>query len=246
MGEINLPREEQEALAALDLIEVNRLVERAVQDQSASDLRRALCRCGPFVAQKLHHFEKALEGHHKARSARKREQTASDVRKEASDLRWAVQAMRDRVEAERKNGELFYVEDNIFWPRIFSPKLSVTINFRWRRTTEDPWNHGTITFIHQVDMRPDYLLLQPGKKMTPARQREALQKRLAADWQHLMRMGLYTVRDYFEAGGDGSEIPKTFEAVADGYPRRLNNFSCDFWRQRARPSVGGRGASGLG
>lgn len=242
MGEINLPQEEQEALAALDLTEINRLIERATQYENATDLRNALWRCGPFIAQKLHDLQSALEAHRKARSTRKREQTADDIRKNASDLRWAVQAMRDRMETERKNAERFYVEDNIFWPRLFSPNLSVRIDYRWRRTIEDDWNYSAITFTHLVDTRPDYTLAQPRKKMSPAKQREALQRSLAEDWQHLMRLGLYTVRDFFEAGGDGSEIPKTFEAVAEGYPRRLNNFSCDFWRHRSRSSVGGGGA----
>lgn len=239
MGEINLSREEQIALAALDLAEIDRLIERAAQYESTMTLRQALWRCGPFIAQKLHYFEKALEAHRKAKAARKREQTAYDVSKDASDLKWAVRAMRDRMEAERKNGELFYVEDNILWPRIFAPDLSVRIAYRWRRKVEDDWNQGAITFLHRVDMRPNYLLPQPRKKLGPAKQKEALQESLAVDWQHLMRLGLYSVRDYFEAGGDGSEIPKTFEAVPDDRSRGLNNYSCDFWRRRERLSGGG-------
>jgi|LNFM01.1.fsa_nt_gb hypothetical protein len=239
MGEINLSREEQVAFAALDLVKIDSMIEKAVQYESATDLRQALSRCGPFVAQKLRYFEKALEAHRKAKAARKREQTAYDVRKDASDLKWAVWAMHDRMETERKNEELFHVEDNIFWPRIFSPNLSVRIAYRWRRTVEDDWNQGAITFTHQVDTRPSYLLPRPRKKLSPAKQKEALQEGLAMDWQHLMRLGLYSVRDYLEAGHDGSEIPETFEAVADGRSRGLNNYSCDFWRRRERLSPGG-------
>lgn len=232
MGEINLPREEKDGLASLDLAEIERLIEKAVENETATGLRQALWRCGPFIAQKVQYFERTLEAHGKARAARKREQTAYDVRKDASDLKWALREMRDRVELERKNGELFYVDDNIFWPRIFSPSLSVRIAFRWRRTVEDDWNHGTITFIHDADTRPKYLLQPPQKTITPAKQKKALQESLAMEWQHLMRLGLYSVRDYFEAGRDGSEIPETFSAVADGYSRGLNNYSCDFCGRR--------------
>lgn len=244
MAEINLSREVQEALAALDLAEIDGLVDKAVRYETATELRQALSRCGPFIGQKLHYFEKSLEAHRNAKAARKREQTAYDVHKEASDLKWAVQAMRDRMETERKNGELFYVDDNIFWPRTFSPSLSVRITYRWRPTVEDGWNHGAITFVHEVDTRPNYLLPQPRKPLSPAKQKEALQKSLATDWEHLMRLGLYSVRDYFEAGRDGSQIPETFKAVADGHSRGLNNFSCDFWgRREGTSSAGAKGAS---
>lgn len=244
MGEINLSREEQIALAALDLTKIESMIEKAVRYETATDLHQTLWRCGPFIAQKLHYFEKALEAHRKAKAARKREQTGCDVCKDASDLKWAVWAMHDRMEIERKNGELFYVEDNIFWPRIFSPNLSVRIAYRWRRTVEDDWNQDAITFTHQVDTRPSYLLPQSRKKLSPAKQKAALQESLAMDWQHLMRLGLHSVRDYFEAGHDGSEIPETFEAVADGHSRGLNNYSCDFWRRRERLSTGGGQAPG--
>lgn len=244
MAEINLSREVQDALAVLDLAEIDGLVDKAVRYETATELRQALWRCGPFIAQKLHYFEKSLEAHRNAKAARKREQTAYDVHKEASDLKWAIQAMRDRMETERKNGELYYVDDNIFWPRTFSPNLSVRITYRWRRTVEDDWNHGAITFVHEVDTRPNYLLPQPRKPMSPAKQKEALQKSLSMDWEHLMRLGLYSVRDFFEAGRDGSQIPDTFKAVTDSYSRGLNNFSCDFWgRRHATSSAGEKGVS---
>lgn len=237
MAEINLSREVQDGLAALDLTEIEGLVDKAVRHESATELRQALSRCGPAIAQKLYYFEKSLEARRNAKAARKREQTAYDVQKEASDLKWVVQAMRDRMETERKNGEMFYVDDNIFWPRTFSSTLSVRITYRWRPTFEDDWKHGAIAFVHEVDTRPNYLLPQPRKPLSPAKQKEALQKSLARDWEHLMRLSLFSVRDYFEAGHDGSQIPDTFQAVADGYTRGLNNFSCDFWGRRSGTSI---------
>lgn len=235
MGEINLPREEQEALAALDLAEIDRLIDRAVQYESSAGLDQALWRCGPFVAQKLRYFDKALDAHRKAKAAKKREQTAYDLRKEASELKWAIGAMRDRMEIERRNGEIFYVDDQIFRPQTFTPAMRIRVAYRWRRSIEDNWSHGAITFRHQVDTRPNYLLPQPPRKLSPAKQREALQESLAIDWQHLMRLSLWSVRDYFLAGHDGSEIPETFDVIPDSYSRGLNNHSCDFWNRRDRP-----------
>jgi len=82
MAEINLSREVQDALAAIDLAEIDGLVGKAVRYETATELRQTLSRCGPFIAQKLHYFEKSLEAHRKAKAARKREQTAYDVHKE--------------------------------------------------------------------------------------------------------------------------------------------------------------------
>lgn len=240
MGEINLSREEQVALEALDLAEIDRMIEKAAQYETAIGLQTALWRLGPFISQKLHFFETALEAHRKAKAARKREQTAYDVHKGASDLKWAVREMRDRMEIERKNGELFYIEDDIFWPRAFSPNLKVRIAYRWRRTVEDDWRHSAITFTHLVNSSQNYLLPQPRRKLSQAKQNEALQEALSRNWEHLKRLGLYSVREYFQAGRDGSEIPETFKAVTDSYSRGLNNFSCDFWERHERLLTGER------
>lgn len=45
-----------------------------------------------------------------------------------------------------------------------------------------------------------------------------------------MRDALYSVRDFFREGGDGSKIPETFKAVADPHTGELNNYSLRFWR----------------
>lgn len=238
MGEINLSREVQDALAALDLTQIDRLIDKAVQYETATELYGALSRCGQFIGQKLHYFEKSLEAHRRAKAARKQEQTAYEVRKDASDLKWAVHAMRDRMETERTNGELFYVDDGIFRPWTFTSNLSVRVGYRWRNSVEDDWKHGAITFTHEVDTRPNLLLPQPRRKPSPAQQREALQETLAMHWEHLMRLSLWSVRDYFEARRDGAQIPATFTAVPDSYSRGLNNFSCDFWGRREARSAG--------
>ena len=238
MGEISLPREVQDALAALDLAEIDRLIDKTVQYETTTELNGALSRCGQFIGQKLLYLEKSLESHRKAKGPRKREQTKYDVCKDASDLKSSVHAMRDRMETERKNAELFYVDDGILWPRTFMPNLSVRVGYRWRNSVEDDWKHGAITFTHQVDTRPDLLLPQPRRKPSPAQQREALQETLARDWEHLMRLSLCSVRDYFEARSDGAPIPATFKAVPDSYSRGLNNFSCDFWGRREAKSAG--------
>jgi len=44
-----------------------------------------------------------------------------------------------------------------------------------------------------------------------------------------MKLGLYSLRDYFKGGGDGSKIPQSFQAKTDSYSRGLNNFSAKFW-----------------
>ncbi|CAM3121684.1 hypothetical protein EJ082_15140 [Brevundimonas diminuta] len=229
MGEINLPREQQDALAAIDDNDMNRLIDRAVEEQRSSELRQALLHCGPAIGTQLHYFEKALDRHRTAKAARKRAETAGDLRRAGYDLLHTIQNLKKRVELERKDAELFFVEDGILHPRSLTRDLSVRVSYRWRQTIDDAWQFGTITFLHTFDPKLDHLVLQPARKLCKTRQDRELQDRLYETWVDLMRHGLYSVRDYFRAGGDGAAIPDSFQAKPDSYSRGLNNFSAKFW-----------------
>lgn len=233
MGEINLPREQMEALGAIDTAEVESLLDRAMRDERTSELRQALLRCGEYVGRELRSFEKALDAHRSARAARKREQTSRDLYKAKYDLSHAVWAMKRRVEEDRKDAELFFVEDAIPPPHSFSRNLRVCVHYRWRCQPEDSWTYGSIEFSHDHDPRPDYTLPAPRRKPTEAQRKRDLQNELYQTWEHLMRLGLYAVREYFKAGGAGAAIPKTFKATPDAYSRGLNNFSTRFWLDKA-------------
>lgn len=233
MGEINLPREQMEALGAIDTAEVDRLLDRAMRDERTSELRQALLRCGEYVGRELRSFEKALDAHRSARAAHKREVTSRDLYKAKFDLSAAVWAMKRRVEEDRKDAELFVVEDAIRPPHWLSRNLSVCVNYRWRSRPEDDWTYGSIEFSHDHDPRPDFTFPLPSRKPTEAQRKKAFQNELYQTWEDLMRQGLYAVRDYFKAGGDGAAIPKTFKATPDAYSRRLNNFSTRFWPDKA-------------
>lgn len=232
MGEINLPREQQDALAAIDTRELQGIIEEAVREERSGTLRQALLRCGPYVETQLHYFERALAAHTKAKAARKRAETASALQRAAYDVSSAVADMKRRVETERRDGELFFVEDSIRPPYRFSRQLSVRVSYRWRRTVDDQWMFGSITSHHEVDLRPDYTLPAPKRKPSAAKQERDLQDRLYQVWEHLMRGALYSVRDYFKDGGDGDAIPGTFQTTVDSYSRGLNNYSTQFWRNQ--------------
>jgi hypothetical protein len=232
MGEINIPRAEQQALAAIDANELGRLIEQAIRIERIGDLRRPLVNCGSYIANQLHYFEQALTRHREAKAPRKRVETANALRHAASDLSYAVAAMKQRMEAEQKDGELFFVDDRVMPPHRFSKHLSVCVNYRWRLAVDDQWTFGSITFTHDVDPRPGYTTPAPKRKPTAAKQEKDLQNRLHRTWEHLMRGALYSVRDYFKDGGDGSNIPDTFHATVDSYSRGLNNYSTQFWRQQ--------------
>lgn len=109
--------------------------------------------------------------------------------------------------------------------RAGAKKLSITVHYRWRRTTAEDWTFGDITFTHEVELRPDYTLPAPRRRLSPARQEQELQQRLRETWEDLMRGALYSVRDYFKAGGDGAALPKSVTATRDAYSggfRRLD------------------------
>lgn len=234
MGMINIPCSEQDALLALDLDLIFKLVARAVETGQAGDLRPLLANCGLYVSGGLYAFEQALAQHRQARTAKKLETTSRDAHKAAFDLRHAIWSRRDQVEADRKDAEVFFVDDDIWPPVRFSKHLSVRVSYRWRRAGESTWTHGSILFTHDYDPRLDYPLPAPARKPSAAKQAQALQRELFETWEHLKLGALCSVRDYFKAGRDGADIPETFHAPVDAYTRRINNFSTDFWSERSQ------------
>lgn len=233
MGEINIPRDQQNALKAIDTNDLDRLVDQAIREERSGDLQGLPLRsCGAYISTKLHYFEQALAKHRVAKAPRKRAETENALRRAGSDLSFAVGAMKRRMETEQKEGELFYVDDQIMPPHSFGECLSVRVGYRWRRVVDDEWTFGSITFVHNVDLRPDHTIPVPKRKPSAAKQEQDRQTKLYQTWEHLMRGALYSVRDYFKEGGDGDKIPETFQATVDAYSRGLNNYSTQFWRQQ--------------
>lgn len=233
MGEINIPRDQQVAIAAIDASELDRLIDQAIREERSGDLHRlALANCGSYIATKLHSFDRALAKHREAKAPRKRAETADALRRAGHDLTFAIGAMKRRLETEQKEAQLFIVDDQIMPPHRFSKHLSVRVSYRWRGTVDDEWKFGHITFVHDVDLRPDHTRPAPKRKPSAAKQEQDLQNALYQTWEHLMRGALDSVRDYFRDGGDGAKIPDTFQATVDSHSRGLNNYSTQFWRQQ--------------
>lgn len=230
MGEINIPGDEQDALKAIDTNVLDKLIEQCLYEERPDALRiLRLESCGPYVASRFREYEKALAEYGKAKAAKKRAETEYRVRRSGGDLAHAVQQMKHQVETEEKEGLLFYVDDQIMPPYRFSERVTVRVSYRWRRTTEDEWVYGSVTFSHDVDSRPDYTMPLLKRKLSAAKRVQERQGKLYRDWEHLMKLGLHSVRDYFRGGGNGAEIPQSFQAKTDPYTRGLNNYSVQFW-----------------
>lgn len=61
MGEINIPRSQQEALKEIDLPALDKAIEECIADESFAPLQRfRLASCGPYVANRLRVFERAV------------------------------------------------------------------------------------------------------------------------------------------------------------------------------------------
>lgn len=233
MGEINIPRDQQTAITAIDARELDRLIDQAIREERSGELHRLpLAACGSHIGTKLHSFDRALAKHREAKAPRKRAETGDALRRAGHDLSFAVGAMKQRLETEQKDAQFFIVDDQIVPPYRFTTQMSVRVSYRWRRTIEDEWQWGSITFVHHHDPRPNYAEPVPTRKPSAAKQEQELQNRLYQTWEHLMRGALYSVRDYFRDGGDGAKIPETFQVTVDSYSRDLNNYSTQFWRQQ--------------
>lgn len=227
MGEINIPRSQQDALKAVDISALDKAIDGCIADESSAALQRfRLSTCGRYVASHLRIFERAVTRHGEAKSAKKRVETEYELRTAGDDLAHAVSQMKHRLEVEAEEGLHFYVEDQFIEPTYFTEKMTAQVRYRWRRSTSDGWEHGSITFTHQACSHLRYLMPSTSRKPSAAKQRQDLQDKLRREWEHLMSLGLQAVRDYFREGRDGAEIPEAFQVRAE---RGLNNYSADFW-----------------
>lgn len=227
---INLPENEKKAIAALDGQEIDRLIREAIQSERSIALGHRLYNCGAHIASRLRYFDEALARHRAAKSTKKRAQTESEVRHEGYDLSGAVSAMQNRVREDQNDAERFFVDDCIFTPHRFAKRLDVRVSFRWRPAPDSSWEHGSITFEHEVDLRPVPGQIVPKRKPSAAHQERQRQDQLYGTWEHLRIGALCSVRDYLKKGGDGALIPSTFTATVDRHSGHLNNYSTEFWR----------------
>lgn len=114
MGELNVPRAEADALKVIDTQLLTALIERCIRDEHWACLRDLrLYECGPYVALRLRAFEQALSAHAAAKTAKKRDATGYGVRKTEGDLEHAVQQMKDRVATEEREGQFFFIDDQV-------------------------------------------------------------------------------------------------------------------------------------
>ncbi len=140
MGEINIPRDQQTAITAIDARELDRLIDQAIREERSGELHRLpLAACGSHIGTKLHSFDRALAKHREAKAPRKRAETGDALRRAGHDLSFAVGAMKQRLETEQKDAQLFIVDDQIVPPYRFTTQMSVRVSYRWRRTIEDEW-----------------------------------------------------------------------------------------------------------
>ncbi|NPX94507.1 hypothetical protein DZ977_006295 [Pseudomonas aeruginosa] len=222
------PRSEREALKAVDVVRLDKLIDYLIYEGRAGTSHRlGLAECGQFVRSNLHAFERALSEYSKAKSNKKREETKCTLRRAGSNLMHAVQQMRDRVKQEEKEAELFLIDDRVIPPSRFSEKLTVRIAYRWRPAVEADWTNGSITYAY--DPKLDDLLSILARKPSPTKQERERQERLYREWEYLRISALCSIRDFFKDGGDGAVIPKTFQIRNDPHGQGLNNHSTKFW-----------------
>lgn len=228
---INLTDTEKSALTKIDKHDLENYIDKAVSEKCTSKLYKLpLSNCGTYVSRHLSSFERALNEYKGAKSAKKLERTLYDVRQAGRKLSDAVADMKHRMDEEIKDQELFYVDDHILWPHSFSENMSVRVAYKWRHSTQDKWEYGSIAFLHKHC--PNHAIYTPTPRRKPSKrqQQEKLQEELARVWEHLRDLSLYAVRDFFRSGGKGDDIPERFQAVVDSYTSDLNNFSTQFWK----------------
>ncbi|HHK5433923.1 TPA: hypothetical protein ACQT27_003721 [Pseudomonas aeruginosa] len=233
MVQINMTRDEKEAVNEIDRSQLQKVIDKCIYEERIGGIHSlGLFRCGLYVASALRNFERALADYSKAKSSKKREDTRISVLRAGSDLVHAVQTMKDRAEAEQRDGQFFYVEDQISPPVSLRDQLTVRVSYKWRRSVDESWTHSSITFSYTAVSRPDYSQPAPIRKPSAAKVRQEREARLYGEWEHLRNLALCSVRDFFKSGGDGGSIPTAYSVQPDARSGTLNNYSADFWRER--------------
>jgi hypothetical protein len=229
-----ISQQKMSAIKAIDILEVEKRVDHAIdwrQMPEFYDLN--ILSCGLDVTNRLRVFERDLANYANAKRAAKVDETRRRAQTSGQDLIWAVRDMQKLVEDQEEEAKLLRIDDSIPSPYRLSEKLQVRISYRWRCTTEESWSSGAITFVYDVDTRPNYTVPQPKKKLSAAKKEEQRQQALYEHFDHLRNLAVNAVRKFLTKGGSGSKIPEIFHVKLEGYDRHLNNFSCDFWRDDA-------------
>lgn len=224
---INLSTGERDAIEDLDTDALRIAIEEAQDARSMTAVTRLqLYRLGAHVQRAERQFELALANLRKAKAAAKIASTQQAAIRAGWDLASAVNKMKGRARQERRDGGRFYVEDHILEPFTFRPEMTVTVSYRWRATENDDWSYGRITFHHHYDAWAQPRAFADRCKLTARQREKELSKTLQREWYHMRDLALFSVRDFFREGGNGADIPETFEAVTDR--GGLNNFSLKF------------------
>ncbi|MDH1657053.1 hypothetical protein N5E96_20415 [Pseudomonas mosselii] len=182
------------------------------------------------MASKLHAFQQAIAEYGNANPPTKRERTLQGALRAGSDLVHAVQQMKGWLDAERQDGELFFIDDQISPPFHLSKRLSVQVSFRWRASPSADWKHGYLTFVYDFSPQPSYTLPQPKRKPSAVQTARNLEDSLYREWERLKAQALFSMREFFQGGGDGDAVPEVFAVRPSPYGGGLNNFSCNFWQ----------------
>lgn len=236
MGSLYLSDREMAAIKAIDSRELDQRLMQALDERHASILGSlSISAVHASIAHHLYRFGRDVEKHAQAKSAAKRKETWSAAWRSGDDLKHVVSTLKQRVEDQEAETQLVVIYDRITPPYQFQDRVEVAVHYRWRSTLEAPWSSGTITFFHDVDMRPDYSLAQPARKPSATKLETQRQETLFQRWRHLRMLALHAVREYLLTGGDGLAIPEQFEAKTGGNERFLNNHSCNFWEALGEP-----------
>jgi hypothetical protein len=234
MSALYLSEHEKTALRAVDLRKLEELVDEALAREHITALYGLqLSECGEYVGNQMRAFGRALDEYSKSKAAKKREDLRGRAWLAARDVASAVREMLERADKEDSERKLFSIDDMIRSPYRFSDHIEIRVNFDWRAKLEDPLNFGSITFVYDVDTRPDYMLPihQPKRKPTAAKVEDEQQKKLYREWDHLRMLAINAVREFLQKGGDAATIPERFVVTTSARDRYLNNFSCDFWQK---------------
>lgn len=180
MIELYVPDNEAYALTDLDTRRVRSIVDDAIEQQRLPIADKiGLTACGMCVSRETSYFERSLNDYRSARAKSKIAETRLRAQQAGRTLVSVFEERKGRLENEQQERQRFEVNCVHRTPALFNKELTVTIRFQWRKSDDDRWNPGNITFRYDAEPQISSLDYEPPSNFSDAKRKAHLQESLA-------------------------------------------------------------------
>ena len=209
---------------------ISDIIDKAITYEDNSKLRDInLEDCGSFLNGKLMWLERAIQGLKEAKSPKKKKEKEDFARSIEREISYGIRSVKSQAEDLANDLERFEVDEPYFDPPILNNFLKVKVRFRWRKSIEEPFSEGSITFLHKYTDNPPVFRRSMSKRFRSSKKERDFQQDLSSCWERMQRCGIDSLKEFFRNGGEPKDVPEVFTMRVCDYTGSLNNHSAKFW-----------------